>query len=180
MTVEIPNAALLSKEVLTAEFENLLASVEEEIAENSTPSDIVGLAMGEEDDEVNLARRDRLAELLEVLTSQADRIRKFVRVAEERARHEEAKVNRIKWSLQVWMLCRGVKEIPGLIHRFAIHKQPDRVMISAESQIPEEYWETRMIKEKFLNKEKLEADLNAGKIIAGAFIEKNRKRLAIK
>jgi hypothetical protein len=103
-----------------------------------------------------------------------------VRVAEERARHEEAKINRIKWSLQTYMECRGIKEIPGLIHRFALHKKPERMVISAESQIPAEYWDEIPIVERRLNKERLEAALKEGKEIAGAFIETGQKRLSVK
>ncbi len=168
-SLAIQNPAIISLEVLSAEFQDLLAGVEEELVPDQaqTFEPIYESAIGEGSDDIVLAKRDRLAELLDVIGTQAQRIRNFVRIAEERARHEEAKVNRIKWSLQVFMEHRGIKEIPGLIRRFALHKKPERLVISAESQVPEKYWDEVPIVERRLN-------------IPGAYIESGQRRLAIK
>lgn len=149
--------------------------------------------------------RDRIAELYFAFGNLAARIRSSVQQAENMARRQERFAEIIRSNIEAWMLNSwDAKRITGAYREFRITKNPDKVMVVDEAQIPEEYFD-EVPATKVLNKSrlaealkannemiqeatKLAADLPAGKLeeivkahtIPGAILETNRTRLDIK
>lgn len=187
--VEIPNPSLISRETLSAEFQDLVEAVDAEIQLEQMSQDLppeivadVQASLGDldADGDAALAKRDRLAALIFAIETQEGRIREHVKRAERSARHMKALANGLKWSLLEYMKMRGIKSIPGEVSRFSVSKNPDRLMIADESIIPDEFFDEETKVVRTLNKEALEQALRSGRTIPGASLETNRKRLDIR
>lgn len=88
-------------------------------------------------------RRDNLVELLNAIEERELRIRKTVKNAELIARRYAAFTKNLKDSILMAMIELGLKEAQGNVHRFALHKQPDLLIITDERQIPEEFFDLK-------------------------------------
>ncbi len=186
---DIPNAALISREQLSAEFADLVSAVDEEIQSESLRAELppeivedVAAALGDfdRDGQRAIEKRDRLAELILAIEAHEQRLRDHVKRAENAARHAHSLASGIRWSLLTYMQMRGIKSIPGEISRFAVASNPDRLVISDESAIPDEFFDEETKVVRTLNREALELALRSGRDIPGAYVESNRKRLQIR
>ncbi len=149
-----------------------------------------------------LAVRDRIAELYFAYLALAKRIREGVQQAETMARRQERVAEIIRSNIEAWMLTSwDAKKITGNYREFRISKNPDRVTILNEEEIPAEFFD-EVPASKVLNKTRLAEALKANiakrntasatlsqeeiaKVfketeIAGAILETNRTRLDIK
>jgi len=150
-----------------------------------------------------LTVRDRIAELYFAYLHLAKRIREAVQQAETMARRQERFAEIIRSNIEAWMLTSwDAKKITGHYREFRITKNPDKVMVIDEEQIPEEYFDP-VPATKVLNKTRLaeglkeergiylsaiEAGLSEASLaivaaeirIPGALLETNRTRLDIK
>jgi hypothetical protein len=152
-----------------------------------------------------LTVRDRLAEVYFAYLALAERVRKAVQQAEIMARRHERFADCIRGSIEAWMQTSwDAKKITGHYREFRISKNPDKVEVIDEAQIPAEFFDD-VPATKVLNKtrlaealkakletieaaKKLAADLPVGKLeeiikentIAGAVLHTKRTRLDIK
>lgn len=127
-----------------------------------------------------LAVRDRLAEIYFAYLGLAERVRKAVQQAEMIARRHERFADCIRGSIEAWMLTSwDAKKITGHYREFRISKNPDKVMVLDEADIPAEYFD-EVPATKVLNKTRLAEALKAGREVQGAILETNRTRLDIK
>ncbi len=126
-----------------------------------------------------LVRRDLLAQLYHAKLGRAKLLREAVARAEQLARSEERAANAIRWSVEAYMLTRGISKVAGLSSTFKIVNQPDKVIVYDQSQVPEEFFDTPE-PEKALNRDRIAEALADGKEVPGASLEKNRTRLDIK
>ena len=175
-------AVFIPAEELQREFQSWIEACDPEVLD-AMAAELAGTAIGEpsQTDEVTLSKRDRVVTLMEIQQGYVDRLRLFVRAVEERARHEEAKVKRAKWSILTFMQMRGVRAISGLVHRFVIRNASGlKLRVVNESMIPAEYFEEVLEPKRVLNKAKLELDLGSGKEIPGALLEPAQPTLLIK
>ena len=124
--------------------------------------------------------RDQLAALIQTQKARIECVRKHVQAAEKLARHEQAVLNYVLNSIEAHMLCGGLARIEGNLSSFSLRKQPDKLIVSNEAAIPEEYFKVEMVPSRTLDKKKLLADLEAGKELPGAYIERNRKGLVVR
>lgn len=157
----LPLSVDLSLESLTALFTEFVSGInrqdelekDEEKAEAKNQNvQTAGnlLAVGEK---AELAvRRDNLVELLNAIEERELRIRKTVKNAELIARHYAAFTKNLKDSILLAMIEMDLQEAQGHIHRFAVHKQPDLLVITDERQIPEEYFDRKPNLEKAANR----------------------------
>src|SRR5690348_15951726 len=107
--------------------------------------------------ESGLAVRDKLAELYFAFIARAKRIREAVQQAETMARRDERSAECIRGSVEAWMTPSwNAKKITGNYREFAIQKNPDKLVILDESQIPKEFFDQG---EPVLNKTRLSSYL---------------------
>lgn len=143
-----------------------------------------------------LAVRDRLAEIYFSYLGLAERVRKAVQQAEIIARRHERFADCIRGSIEAWCLTSwDSKRISGHYREYVICKNPDKLNVVDESQIPEQFFDP-VPATKVLNKTRLAQWLkdawaayeNAKKSgiameeprVPGAFLERARTRLDIK
>jgi len=214
---EIPDNYPLEK--LEEMFREFVASVEDQIDAESDESkaeskaasaECAGHIMEPQPEQIDNAgqRRDALAAFIFALEAREARLRQAVKQAEALARRYKTRADFCKGGVFQYMVDRGIARIEGFIHRFAIHKQPDQLVITNESVIPERFFDERPTTERTLNKQRLLVALqrNHGydprgacctcgeKIpdaeafsthwkesqIGGAYLETNRNRLDVK
>ncbi len=126
-----------------------------------------------------LAVRDRLAELYFAYLHLAERIRKAVQQAETMARRQERFAEIIRSNIEAWMLTSwDAKKITGHYREFRISKNPNKLTVLDEKQIPEEFFD-EVPATKVLNKTRLAQALSSGPV-PGAILETNRTRLDIR
>src|SRR6266403_1314351 len=202
----------LSHEDLTREMAPFMDSVNQQI-ESEDPEiqeksailarESIGVMMLAKTTET-LAVRDRLAEVYFAFLDLAGRIRKAVQQAESMARRQERFAEIIRSNIEAWMLTSwDAKKITGNYREFRITKNPDKVMVLDEAEIPEQYFD-EVPATKVLNKTRLAEALKAYEVmreaaikdqnvspeemdkiieqtsIPGAILETNRTRLDIK
>ncbi len=202
----------LSLEDLTREMAPFMESVNQQI-ESEDPEiqeksatlarESIGVMMLAKTTET-LAVRDRLAEVYFAFLDLAGRIRKAVQQAESMARRQERFAEIIRSNIEAWMLTSwDAKKITGNYREFCITKNPDKVMVLDEAEIPEQYFD-EVPATKVLNKTRLAEALKAYEVmreaaikdqnvspeemdkiieqtsIPGAILETNRTRLDIK
>jgi hypothetical protein len=141
-------------------------------------------------------QRDALIAFIFALEAQEARLRQAVKNAELLARRYKTRAAYLTSSVQVFMRDNGLERVEGFMHRFAIYKQADALVISKEDQIPAEFFDEVPTTNRILNKDRLLAalqkneELKAEAIkkgeepqiqeVAGAYIERNRTRLDVK
>ncbi|HXP82614.1 MAG TPA: siphovirus Gp157 family protein [Verrucomicrobiae bacterium] len=146
----MPLAVDLSLESLTALFTEFVTGInrqdelekdeEKAAAKDQNVRDAGSLlAVGEKNELA--VRRDNLVELLNAIEERELRIRKTVKNAELIARHYAAFNKNLNDSLLLAMIELGIQEAQGNVHRFALHKQPDLLIITDERQIPEKFFD---------------------------------------
>ena len=172
----------LSLEYLTTEMAPFMESVnlqlesedpatQERAAEAARAS--VGLMMTAKTPDT-LAVRDRIAELYFAFLNLAARIRKGVQQAEAMARQQERLAECIRGTIEAWCLTSwDSKRITGNYRQFVICKNPDKVMVLDEAEIPEQYFD-EVPATKVLNKTRLAEALKANEAVRQAAI-KNEK-----
>jgi hypothetical protein len=112
-----------------------------------------------------LAVRDRVAELYFAFLDLAARIRRGVQQAELMARRQERFAEIIRSNIEAWMLTSwNAKKITGNYREFRISKNPDKVMVIDEAQIPAEYFDD-VPATKVLNKTRLAEALKAREVV---------------
>lgn len=122
----------------------------------------------------NLAVRDRIAELYFAFLNLAGRIRSAVQQAEAMARRQERLAEYIRGSIEAWMLTTwDAKKITGNYREFRISKNPDKVMVLDEADIPSQYFD-EVPATRVLNKTRLAEALKANEAVRQAAI-KNEK-----
>lgn len=175
----------LSIEDLSREMEPFIASVTQQL-ESEDPAmketaeifgrEYVGALMGQtlvttEKQQDPLTIRDRIAELYFAYLSLAKRIRKAVQQAETMARRQERFAEIIRSNIEAWMLTSwDAKKITGHYREFRISKNPDKVMVLEEADIPAEYFD-EVPATKVLNRTRLAEALQAREAIRKAAIE---------
>jgi Siphovirus Gp157 len=146
----MPLAVDLSLESLTALFTEFVAGInrqdelekeEEKAAAKDQNVQAAGSLLNAGENTELAVRRDNLVELLNAIDERELRIRKTVKNAELIARHYAAFSKNLKDSILLAMIELGIKEAQGNVHRFALHKQPDLLVITDERQIPEEFFD---------------------------------------
>jgi hypothetical protein len=146
----MPLEVNLSLESLTQLFSEYMAGIErqEEIEDAEEKSKALAtsvrnaadvLTLGEKD--AIVARRDNLVELIFAIEERELRIRKTVKSAELIARHYAAFNKNLKDSLLLAMIEKGIDRAEGNVHRLALYKQPDQLVILNEREIPEEFFD---------------------------------------
>lgn len=196
-TEVIPIVDALPLEALAEMFFDFVQSVEKQIdAETdqqrielqtaTTPAVEAALQPKATKEELEAAKtkRDACIALIFALEGQETRLRQAVKNAELLARRFKSRAAYLTSSIEIYMRDQQIDEIQGFMHRFKFYKQPDRLQITNEAEIPAEFWDEVPTTERRLNTEKLLAALEAltpeDEPIPGAFIEKNRKRLDVK
>lgn len=87
----------------------------------------------------SVQKRDKLGNCLEWLKSQADLLRAKEKRLAERRGHFEKLLHTLTSSLHQQMLDIGVRKVEGLEFSFTIKKNPPRVEILNEAEIPPEF-----------------------------------------
>lgn len=77
----------------------------------------------------------------------------------------------LKNRMKLAMKMKGTTEMEGINFRYILSSGKSKLMIEDESQVPETYWKTRTIEERYLDKEALEADILLGASIPGVRVE---------
>lgn len=148
----MPLAMDLSLESLTALFTEFVSGInrqdelekeEEKAAARQESVQSAGSLLNIGEKTELAVRRDNLVELLNAIEERELRIRKTVKNAELIARHYAAFGKNLKDSILLAMIELGLQEAQGHVHRFAVHKQPDLLVITDERAIPEEFFERK-------------------------------------
>ena len=95
------------------------------------------LTEGEEREIVQ--RRDQIVEMLFAIEERAKRIRRTVQNAEALARRYEKFGKNLEQSIFLGMLNGNIEVIEGELHRFKLYRAPDRLEITDETAVPDEY-----------------------------------------
>lgn len=123
-----------------------------------------------------IEKRDRLGEFIARLEAEAESIRgEEQRLAKRRQGFEKVAGN-VRDSIHQQMLDWQVKKVEGKLFTFAVQKNPASVEITDESQIPGDYLDYK----PQVDKQKVKADLQAGKPVSGARLIEDRTRLVIR
>lgn len=182
--IQIPDN--LSLEKLSEKFLKLVAQVQAQLdseEQNDQDAQVTHGRMAKfaASDAMEGARgRDELVALIFAVGARASRLRAAVRAAEQLARRYERFDRFLREAIEMYMDEAGIARIEGFVHRFALHKQPDSLVVTNEEQIPPEFFDEVTQPELRLNRERLAAALEAGQDIAGAYIARNRRRLDVK
>lgn len=123
-----------------------------------------------------IEKRDRLGEFICRLEAEADAIIKEEQRLAVRRRGFEKVAQNVRDSIHQQMLDWQVKKVEGKLFTFAVQKNPASVEITDESQIPGDYLDYT----PKVDKNKVKADLQAGKPVQGARLIDDRTRLVIR
>lgn len=166
-------------EMMGEVYEEAEGQREIEVTDNAGQKLLDRLAPKENSPEA-LALRDRFVELLFAMDSEAARCRAFAAAATRRARNIENTRSAAADSVRTAMELTEVERVEGQVHRLALYKLPERLVVLGEANIPPEYFDRVITEERVLNKNRVTEALQSGEVVPGAFIEKGRKRLDVK
>jgi hypothetical protein len=186
--VQFPSLAELRKE-----FAELFEAIEQSarLPEEQQAEESLALAVpaarnlleelaAEANEELRRSRIDRLCQMIHLLELEEKHIRQIIQFGEQRARSLHRSARMIRESLQLAMEDAGLQRIEGLLHRLAVYRSPDRLVIANEQAIPDKYFDVVVRTTRELNRERLEADLRKGIEVPGAWLETDRRRLDVK
>lgn len=158
--------------VLASEYQAQLSKLLELDIDEQTLKDTVESLSGEIE-----VKATNIAMFIRNLEANAEQIKLAEKAMSDRRKALENKADRIKKYLFDNMKRVDIKKIESPYFMLSIKKNPPSLVIQDESLIPQEYVVTKTVTS--INKEEIKDAINAGKQVAGAFIQQN-ERLEIK
>lgn len=119
-----------TEELFNAFFETVAEQVQFTPEQNDKLAEFLGGAM---------EKRDKLAEFIHRLQSEAGFLRTREKLLADRRHAIEGLAKMFESSIQVTMETKGIKSITGLESRFLLKRNPPKVEITNEEEIPAAY-----------------------------------------
>lgn len=123
-----------------------------------------------EENKANLAKKiDAYLFAIDEFYSRGEAQKAVAKKLRDQGQYAENAGDRLKARLKEFMLANAMDEIKGEVRRVALSKQSDRktVRVVDEAQVPTQY----LVATWTVDKKKVEADLIAGKEVAGCVLE---------